>query len=233
MSEKSLNEIPQNSVVCDSSSLISLSDSCLLWILSEVSKSFGGYFIIPKTVEYETITHSISMKSHTLGAIRLKKLLLDGIIKVIETPRVSRLTSELLQLGNRIFSIGGRPLKIIHSGETETIALAMEFGLKNILIDERTTRMLLEAPLDLKSHMEEEFQAKIKLNEKHLDRFLKNADGLNLFRSTELAIIGYEKGLFKDYGEMEKSAIEAALYGLKFAGCGISFSEIEEFSKSI
>ena len=233
MSEEYSNSIPKNSVVCDSSSLISLSDSCLLWIVSELSESFNGIFIIPKTVEYETITHSLEIKSHTLGAIRLKKLLLDGVIKVVETPNVGQLTSELLYLGNNVFSMSGKPLKIIHEGETETLALAIESGLINILIDERTTRMLIEAPLHLKAHMEEEFKKKIKLNEKKLNKFLSMTSRLNLFRSTELAIVGYEKGLFKDYGEFEKPAIEAALYGLKLTGCGISFSEIEEFSRSI
>jgi predicted nucleic acid-binding protein len=198
-----------------------------------LSESFNGHFIIPKTVESEIITRPLEMKSHTLGAIRLKKLLLDGVIKVVETPNLSKLTSELLYLGNNAFSMSGRPLKIIHEGETESLALAIELGLTNILIDERTTRMLIEAPLDLKVHMEEEFKKKIKLNEKKLNNFLSMTKELSLFRSTELAIVGYEKGLFKDYGELEKPAIEAALYGLKLTGCGISFSEIEEFSRSI
>lgn len=32
---------------------------------------------------------------------------------------------------------------------------------------------------------------------------------------------------------LEGRDIEAALYGLKFAGCSISFEEIEEFTKSL
>jgi predicted nucleic acid-binding protein len=233
MPEKYSNDIPKESVVCDSSSLVSMSDSCLLWIISELSKSFKGYFIISKTVEYESVMHPLDMKSHTLGAIRLKKLLLENVVKVVETPNSRSITSELLSLGNSVFSIGGRNLKLIHEGETETLALAIDLGVRNILIDERTTRMLIEAPLDLKSHMEGEFQSRIDVNEKHLRRFLDMTNGLNLFRSTELAIVGYEKGLFNDYVGMEKRAIEAVLYGLKFAGCGISFSEIDEFCNSL
>ena len=233
MSETYSNEIPRESIVCDSSSLVSMSDSCLLWIISELSEKFKGSFIISKTVEYESINHPLDMKSHTLGAIRLKKLLLQGRLRVVETQNSRKLTSDLLSLGNNVFSIGGRHLKLIHEGETETLALAIDLGLKNILIDERTTRMLIEAPLELKSHMESEFRSNVGVNESALRKFLDMTNGLNFFRSTELAIVGYEKGLLKDYGEMERRAVEAALYGLKFAGCGVSFSEIEEFCKSL
>lgn len=233
MSEKYSNSIPKESIVCDSSSLISMSDSCMLWMISELSKSFDGYFVISKTVEHEAVDNPLEIKSHTLGAIRLKKLLLENVIKVVDTPNLRRRTDELLSLGNSIFSINGRKLKLIHEGETETLALAIELGLRNVLIDERTTRMLVEAPTDLKNHMESEFNSRIDIEEKRLRRFLEMTADLNLFRSTELAIIGYEKGLLKEYGRMEKRAIEAVLYGLKFAGCSISFSEIEEFCSSL
>jgi hypothetical protein len=233
MSEKYSDDIPEGSIVCDSSSLLSLSDSCLLWIMSEIADSLKGNFLITKTVEYESINHPLELKSHTLGAIRVKKLLLDGMIHIVETPNSRRITSELSSLGNSVFYLGGKPLKLIHEGETESLAVAIDLNLRNILIDERTTRMLIEAPMDMKSHMEGEFQRNIEVDQIHLNKFLEMTRNLNLFRSTELAIMGYEKGLFQDYGEMEKQAIEAALYGLKFSGCGISFSEIEEYCRSI
>ncbi len=233
MSGNYSNNIPEDSIICDSSSLISLSDSCLLWMLSNLVGSFKGYFLITKTVEHESVTRPLEMKSHTLGAVRVKKLLLDGVIKVVEIPNSAALTSELSSLGNSIFYISGKPLKLIHEGETETLAVAMGLKLRNVLIDERTTRMLVEAPFDMKAHLEDEFHKKIEVNQKNLDRFLEMTRNLNLFRSTEIAIAAYEKGLFKDYGEMEKRAIEAVLYGLKFSGCSISFSEIEEYCKSL
>lgn len=233
MSGNYSSEIPQDSIVCDSSSLLSLSDSCLLWLLSDIVESFKGHFIITKAVEYESVEHPLEMKSHTLGAVRVKKMLLDNVIKVVETPNSRALTSELSSLGNSVFYIGGKPLKLIHEGETESLAVAIDLNLHNILIDERTTRMLIEAPFEMKAHMEDEFQKKIEVNQKNLDRFFEMTGKLNLFRSAEIAIIGYEKGLFKDYKDMEKRAIEAALYGLKFAGCSISFNEIEEYCRSI
>jgi predicted nucleic acid-binding protein len=233
MSGKYSNETPEDSIICDSSSLLSLSDSCLLWVISSMTGRFTGQFIISKAVEYESVTNPLEMKSHTLGAIRVKKLLLDNVIKVVDTPNSKSLTSEILALGNNLFYIAGKPLKLIHEGETETLAIATELGLKNILIDERTTRMLIEAPLEMKAHMEMEFQRRIDINEKNLSQFLDMTRNLNIFRSTELAIIGYEKGFFKDYGEMEKRAIESALYGLKFAGCSISFNEIEEYCRTL
>lgn len=233
MSGNYSSNIPEDSIVCDSSSLLSLSDSCLLWLLSNMVGSFKGYFLITKAVEYESVIRPLEMKSHTLGAVRVKKMLLDGVIRVVETPNSRALTLQLSSLGNSIFYIAGKPMKLIHDGETETLAVAIDLKLRNILIDERTTRMLIEAPFEMKAHLEDEFQKRIEVNQKNLDKFLDMTGKLNIFRSAEIAIIGYEKGLFKDYGDMEKRAVEAALYGLKFAGCSISFNEIEEFCSSL
>jgi len=121
----------------------------------------------------------------------------------------------------------------MHKGEGETLALALELGLTNVLIDERTSRVLIEGPDVMCHHLEEELHRSIRINNKYLDRFQQMTGGLSLFRSSELLILAYEHGYFKKFKGLEKEALEAALYGIKFAGCSISFEEIEDFTRSL
>jgi len=224
---------PRNCVVCDSSSLISLADSCFLPVLAELKRSLGADFLIGESVKYECIDHPLEMKSHTLPAIRLKLALNDGIIKSAGSKNLERRTEDVLWIANNIFFSSEKPIHIMHKGEAETLALAIELGLKNVLIDERTSRMLVESPEAMAKHISSEFNRNIRINERYLERFRQMTDGLNLFRSSELLIIAYEHGYFKRFGELENDALEAALYGVKFAGCSISFEEIDEYVRSI
>lgn len=221
-----------NSIVCDASSLISLTDSCLLGALSEVKKYLNGDFLIPESVKYECIDYPLRIKSHTLPALRLKQAVNEGILTPIDTKELKG-KNKILSVVNNIFYIDGKALKLVHEGEGEMLALAEELGINNILIDERTTRMMVEAPFALKEHLENEFRKKVFINNEYLSEFIEITKNLNIFRSSELVIIAYEKGYFRNYGELEKFAVEASLYALKFAGCGISFEEIREFCDSI
>jgi len=223
----------KNSIVCDSSSLISLADTCFLPALADLRRYLGADFIISEAVKYECIDHPRKMKSHTLPAIRLQLALNDGIIKVAGSQNLRRRTEDLLWIANNIFFSHDQPVQIMHKGEGETLALALELGLTNVLIDERTSRVLIEGPDVMCHHLEEELHRSIRINNKYLDRFQQMTGGLSLFRSSELLILAYEHGYFKKFKGLEKEALEAALYGIKFAGCSISFEEIEEFTRSL
>lgn len=232
------------SVACDSSSLISLADACLLPALAHLRACFtpgggnggnnggaSGEFLLSRAVKRECIDTPLKLKSHTLPAIRLQLALNDGVIKVAEPRGLARRTEDVLWVANNIFFEEGKPVPLMHEGEAETLALALELGLKNVLIDERTMRMLVEKPELLRGHMASEFRRDIRVNEKYLERFRRMASGLNIFRSSELLIVAFEHGYFKRYRELEGRALEAALYGVKFAGCSISFEEIGEYAK--
>lgn len=93
--------------------------------------------------------------------------------------------------------------------------------------------MLVEDPGKLREHLEREFKTQLEVNSDYLERFHGLAGDLNIIRSSELVMVAYEKGFFKKFGKLEKKAVESALYGLKFNGCGISFSEIDEFCSRI
>ena len=216
------------SMVCDSSSLISLTDSCFMHVMYFLRKKFKGAFIIPPSVEYECVTHPMSMKMHAMHALRLKRAIKDGTIEVVQVPD-SKETQELRFLANNLFYASGTPLQLIQAGETEMLALARQVGVQNMLVDERTVRMLAEDPESLRIHLEEEFHRPITTNEENLSSFSRLTKGFRFFRSSELLLLAYEKGYFADYGELEKDAVEAALYKLKYSGCAVGFSEIGEY----
>ncbi|MCX8195381.1 MAG: hypothetical protein N3G22_04735 [Candidatus Micrarchaeota archaeon] len=219
---------PPRMLVCDSSSLISLTDSCFVHVFYFIKRKLKGGFLIPPSVEYEAVEHPRSVKSYALHAIRLRRAIDDGAIEVAKAP-IERLAREIRWLSNNLFFAGGTPLHLLQEGEAEVLALANELDLKNILIDERTTRLLAESPYLLCGHLEEELAQKISVNEENLSAFLRLTRNMHFFRSSELLLLAYEHGYFDDYGALKEEALEASLYRLKYNGCSVGFGEISDY----
>ena len=216
------------SLVCDSSSLISLTDSCFVHVFYFLKRKFKGCFLIPDSVEYECVQHPMQMRMHALHAVRLKRAILDGAI-TLEPLSSREKSNEIKWLANNLFYAGGTPLRLLHEGEADMIALALETGVSNLLVDERTTRLLAEDPEALRKHLELELSRPITADEANLSAFSRIVKGMRFFRSSELLILAYERGYFKEYKELEEDAIEAALYRLKYAGCAVGMGEIEDY----
>lgn len=220
-------------VLCDSSSLISLGDSCLDNVLYFLHKRFGIRFVIPPEVEYEVITRPLSngLFQYYFSSLKMKKALKDKVlVKAAKSERP--LTQKILETANHLFFMKGRPLRLIHAGEAGMIALAQELGVSTILIDERTTRMLIENPISLKKHLEKEFSVHIMVNKRNLDRFSELTEDMSVIRSSELLILAYENGFLEGFTNRKK-ALEAGLYKIKFSGCSVGFKEIKEFLKLV
>ncbi|MBM3229930.1 hypothetical protein FJZ26_05840 [Candidatus Parvarchaeota archaeon] len=218
--------------ICDSSSLISLTDTCFLPAISTICSSFDGSFLIPKSVEAESVTTPVKNKAYALNALRIKHAIDRGILKVSPFD-ASMHASQIMEIANNVFFLSGKPMPLLHQGESEILALCDALGINNVLIDERTTRMLIESPLLLKDHLAKEFKKNIGTNEENLGKFQKLTSSLNLFRSSELLILAYEKGYFSSLGALELDTLEAGLYSLKYSGCAISFEEIVTFVESV
>ncbi len=214
-------------IICDSSSLISITDSCFIHTLYLLQKSFDGQFIIPPSVQYECVDHPRRVRMHAIYALRLARAVKDGILKVV-APRDKGLMGQLLTLANNSFMVEGKPLELIQEGETECLALAIETGVRDLLVDERTTRVLIESPDEFTAHLRQEFGPRLKVNSENLETFLSLCHSLRFYRSNEIVLLAYEKGYFRDYGPMETEALEAALYRIKYSGCALTASEIEE-----
>jgi hypothetical protein len=221
-------------ILCDSSSLISLSDSCLDSVFPFLAKRFGVKFVIPPSVEYETVIRPLTsnLREYAFSAIKIRKMVETGVINKVDAD-VKEKARSILSIANNLLYVKGRPFNLVHYGEAEMLALGNELGVRNILIDERTTRMLIEAPFQIKEHMEMEFKVSIMLNENNLHEFASLTRNMESIRSSELIIVAWENGLFDDFGAGKKAALEAALYKIKFSGCSIRFDEVEDYMKSV
>ena len=215
-------------IICDSSSLISLTDSCFVHALYFLKNKFGGKFIIPPSVESECVENPRRIAAHAMHALRLKRAINDGIIEIV--PTVSQRTiQEIRFFANNLYYAAGTPIRLLHEGESEVLAIANETEVKNILMDERTTRMLVESPETLLTHLEHELHRPITINDENMQSFSRFTRGFRFFRSSEIMLMASEKGFFADYGGLEREAIQAALYKLKYAGCAVGFSEIDGY----
>jgi len=230
------------SIVCDASSLISLTDSCFVHVVYFLKKKYRGKFIIPPSVERECVEQPLHMKNYALHAIRLKRAIAEGMIDVVDakpeqtaarggahSPEANREAEEIKFAANNMFYANGTPIRLLHAGEADVLSLALEIGVDNLLMDERTCRMLCEDPESLRQHLEHELGKPVTVNEGHMAQFSRATKSLRFFRSSELILLAYEKGYFADYGELERDAVEASLYKLKYAGCAIGFGEIGDY----
>jgi len=215
-----------NELVFDSSSIISVSQNCLMNILGNLSKKTKNEFRISKAVEFESVSKPLDINRFELNALRIKRAVDLGWLKV-EEQEVD--LTEIDELANNIFFIGNKPIKVIHAGEAETIALYKKINASVMVIDERTTRMLIEEPDNLVKKLRANYRKNIKVNKNSLNNFLSFVGRIKIVRSAELLAEAFELGCFE--GELENSvkALEAALYGLKFNGCAVSLDEIKEY----
>lgn len=220
-------------ILCDSGVLISLTAGCLDNILYFFSENHGMRFVIPPSVEYETVTRPMfnGLRKHLFSAVRIKDAIEDGVVVVVDA-KVEEEARRLMKAANNLFYIKGKPIRLIHFGESEMLAAAVELGIEDILVDERTARLLIEAPFSLKEHMESEFQVNVMVNKGSYRDFSSKVSSLNVLRSSELVILGYEQGYFSNFTHLQKEALEAALYKMKYSGCSISFEEIHTYINS-
>jgi hypothetical protein len=130
-----------------------------------------------------------------------------------------------MSTANSTFFANNKPIHLLDKGECAALALAKIVDKDSILvIDERTTRMLIENPENLRKLLQKKLHTEIKVKKENFSLF-KN---FKVIRSTELAYIAHKKNLIelKDPG-----AYEAILYATKFKGCSISEEEINEMKK--
>jgi len=222
-------------LVFDSSSIISIAINNLLSILKELKKEYHGDFFITNEVLKETIDAPLRSKRFKLEAFQLANFISEGNFKLIKQDLDNK-TNYLMTLANSIFQVDGNGIIILQKGEVEALALALTINADALIVDERTTRLLIEDALKLKQLLESKLHTKIMLNRANLNYFKKETKNLKILRSSELMVIAYELGLFKDY-EISKKLIQnnfkmelldGILWGLRLKGCAISTDEINE-----
>lgn len=223
----------ENIFVVDSSSLISLSASCLMDIMKGLCKELKMRLIISKAVLNESIKNPLKIRRFELSAFRINKGILDGWLEVKELSREEQhFAKEIMETANGCFLSKHGYLKIIHLGESETLALGKSINAKGIVIDERTTRMIIEEPEKLRRLLQKRHGEKVIMNEKKVKFFKKNFRKQIIVRSSELIALAYERGLLEKALGENKEVLKAALYSLKYNGCSLSSGEIERFTRN-
>jgi len=224
----------RSDILCDSGAFISLTSSCLDQILYFLHEKYNTEFIIPNFVEEECVNRPLNhnLKAFYFSALKIKNAINRNVITKVNSDVMEK-GRKIQALANNLFYMKGKPLTLIQLGEAEMIALARELDIPILLVDERTTRMLIEAPFKMKEHLENEFNVTVMLNKKNLREFTDITKTFKVIRSSELVMLAYENGFFNSFSDMKKQALEAALYRVKFSGCSISFDEIETYLKSV
>ncbi len=111
--QKPRSETGRKRVICDSSSLISMSMNCMMPLVIELSEYAD--FIITKTVYDEIITTPQEGGRHRMGPLNFKALVKSGILKIEEADKSE--ANRILDASNDVYYMRRKPLKIIHLGE--------------------------------------------------------------------------------------------------------------------
>jgi len=220
----------QRAIIFDASTLISLSMAGLFDQIRDLKSSFKGHFLITKDVKKEIIDKPITIKKFELEAMRLKDMLEKRVLEEpaifgINEEELNKLTYNYTETANSTFFNSKRDIFLIDAGEASCLALSKlltQKGVKNVLaIDERTIRMICEKPDNLRKLLIKKLHTEIKPRKEKYKLF----EGFKFIRSSELVYVAYKKGLIKlKYPNL----LDALLYAVKFKGCAISGTEIEE-----
>lgn len=220
------------SIVFDSGPVISLTTNNLLWILRPLKEFFKGHFHITNEVKYELIDKPLKTKRFKFEALQVYKFLNEGILEVADDKEIQAKTDALINLANNTYNVYDQYINIVHRAEMSSIASSIHFKSQAVVVDERSTRLLIENPKKLLNILRHNLLTKVKINKKNLNDFKKLSKDVKLIRSVELVTIAYERGMLNgfiaDIPDSRKTLLESILWGVKLNGCTVSKKEIEQ-----
>ena len=223
------------SLVFDSGPIISLATNNLLWVLEPLKNKFNGKFFITQAVKGEIVERPLETKKFKFEAIQVEKLIEEGILEVADNRFIHEKTLRMLSTANEIFKAYDNYMKIVHLAEISVIAASISLNSGAIVIDEKTTRYLIEEPKFIAEILRKTLHTPISVNESNLKDFRNSAIGIKAIRSVELVTIAYEQGMLDKYitsiPDARKSLLEGLLWGLKLNGCAVSREEIGQILK--
>jgi len=223
------------SIVFDTGPIISLATNSLLWLLKPLKDKFRGDFYITAGVKWELVDRPLEIKKFKFEALMVLSNIKDSTIEVIDEEKVRQQTEKLLDIANHIYKAKGNWINIVHSGEMQALAAAIMMNSSALVVDERTTRVLVEEPERLKDVLEHKLHINLEVNKQNLNDFSRMVKNIKVIRSTELVMIAYEMGLLDkflpDIQNPKKMLLEGVLWGVKLHGCSISQREIDTLVK--
>ena len=219
-------------LVFDASTIITLALNNLLWVLKPLRKQFKGKFLISKSVEKEIIERPLKSKKFKLEAMQVLQVMEQGDLQVELKGQEDSLKIE--KLVNEIYIARGRGIRIMHSGEIGALVLAKNLKAEALVVDERTTRMLVEDPQRLAKIFSRKLHTPVKIDQKKLNEFKAWLGEMDVIRSVELGVIAYQMGLFDKYVHVDKKdVLDAVLWAVRLRGCSVADNEIKELVEKI
>lgn len=220
------------SLIFDAGPIISLATNNLLWILEPLKKEFNGKFYLTEPVRRELVDRPLETKKFKFEAIQVEKLIENGVLEAVDNAFIREKTPGLLNTANEIFRAYNNYMRIVHFAEISVIAAAVNLNADAIVIDEKTTRFLIENPKIILEILRKTLHTPISINESNLKEFENNVKGIRTIRSVELVTIAYEHGILDKYitkiPDARKNLLESVLWGVKLNGCAVSKDEIEQ-----
>ncbi len=220
------------SIIFDAGPIITLSMNNLMWLLETFKKRFEGEFYISESVKYEIIDRPMEGKKFKFEALQTLVYVKNHTLQIYKG-RIRDDTNQLAKLINSIFSARGNNLQIVHLGEVESLAIALKLDAEALVVDERTIRLLIEAPMALYELLQRKLHTKIAINKPAFEEFKRMICNIKIIRSVEIATRAYELGLLDHYlpydlPDAKKELLTAVLWGMKLDGCSVSQKEIDE-----
>jgi len=223
-------------LIFDAGPVISLATNNLLWILDPLKNEFRGKFYITEAVRKEIVDKPLETKKFKFEAIQVEKLVESGVLEIIDNSYIRENTPRLLETANQIFkAYKDYYMRIVHFAEMSVIAAAVNINADAIVIDEKTTRFLIENPRRVVEILRKTLHSPVSINESNLKTFNSSVRGMKAIRSVELVAIAFEHGFLDRYvtklPNARKDLLESVLWGVKLNGCAVSKEEIGQIIK--
>ncbi len=221
-------------LIFDAGPIISLTMSGMLSILEKLKENFDGEFILTPQVKKEVIDRPLKIKKYALESVQVQNLIDKKIFRMaeefVDIHKLENETKRILKIAEGVLRVEqtGEKINLIQKGEASCIAFSFLCKERNvIIIDERTTRLLTEAPQNLEKIIGKKLHISLKANLS----LLKDFKDLKFIRSSELLFVAYKKNLIPL--KKDKQLLDALLYGVKTKGTAISSYEIEEMKQMV
>lgn len=220
----------------DAGPMISLTTNNLLWIIPELKNKFKGEFSIAESVKFELVGKPLATKKFKFEALQVQRLIQDNTLTILNSPNISHKARQLFDTANRIFRVRKQPLRIVQTGEMETLAAAIILGASGVVCDERITRTLVEAPHALRKLYEHRLHEKVEMDLEASRQFSTMVKGVKIIRSVELVTLAFELGILDKFvvnvPNAKRALLESVLWGVKLHGAAVSEEEIAELMRA-
>lgn len=221
------------SLVFDTGPIISLTLNNLLWLLEPLKYMAKGYFYITPSVKKELVDVPLyKTRRFKFEALQVLHYIENKVLQVIDNNEVEANTQKFLSIANNCFTVFGHSMNLVHEAEMSALALCIQQKSNAFVVDERTSRMLVENPKKLRNIISHNLHSEVIENKNNLKEFKKLTKGIRIIRSVELVTIAYEKGLLNKYlvntPNPKETLLESVLWGIKLNGCSVSKREIEQ-----